>query len=412
MYLTQSILRKTADEQKVHKLVQQYRKSNPGTQRMRDDRVQAYMENKQVLVKKQRQLAQLQRNPRLAQQNPQKYHELRNNLIAAIDANQKNIAGFEKERGLRREGDLTQESVEAQRGRMERMQNVYSAAMMQALPDEYKVEGAVIPPEVLEKAKAAGSAAAKATAKQEFGLFDADLARDMEAYSKYVTGGGRQTRIKLSDPKLNQAMNTVALNVGLDQKDPVTGKTRRADYTRAKGTDFDNAQSWLDRALTIPAFSGPVERAQHKSVADSQRKYQNRFGTAQAARNKMMLQGYADQTKNMKADYAKGRRDKVTGFLKENWLPIAGLGMGAMGLMAMWGNRNRRPMQQRQPVQQNVPLQQPGVDSWAQNRNFGFGATQTAGTQQDTLFNRRQNPKGMMAPFTSMFKKFMGGRNG
>ena len=448
MFLTQSILRKTAaDPQKVAAIVAQFEQNNPGV--MRKDRVKAYGENTQALAVSQQQLKQLNavmlqkkrfenvvnwkyRGDPASQMAQKKWfyekhvkpledhvgmkmQDKAKQLQASAVAQQNNIAGFEKEFGARQDNGLNDAQIETRRRQKEQLQNVYSQAMVANLPDEYKKEGAVIPVAVLNKAKAAGLAASTAAAKQQFGWNSGELARNMQGYSGYMSAGGRNTRLKIADPKLNQAMNTVALNIGIDPNTP-EGQKQRAEWEQGRAAadpnnkeSFSAAQKARDSRIPVVRALGGVkaQQAQGQEV-----RWQNRFATAQAERNKLMNTQYADATKDTVNQYNQGRRDKITGFLKKNWLPIAGLGMGAMGLMAMWRMGNKKPAQQQRPMQQNASPQAPTVPEWAQNNKFGHGSYQTAGTQQDTLLNSRPKPQDMLGQISPMFKKFMRGRNG
>ena len=114
--------------------------------------------------------------------------------------------------------------------------------------------------------------------------------------------------------------------------------------------------------------------------------------------------GYATAAQQAPTKYAAGRRKQIGQFFKKNWLPIAGLGMGALGLMGMWRMGNQRGAAQGRPGQSQQPpaVRQQGVPEWAQNTHFQRGR---AGTQRDTMLA----PKMPTSGFPTMFKSFMGG---
>jgi hypothetical protein len=423
LYLSESILRKTAGEKEVHAVLDRYRKNNPDhAQYMTDYKVEGYVRHEDNLKDIEAEIAELRERQKTEGLGAQYFsgefkkgsigHRLME-LNKARAANKAYIAKFEKERGLRRKHKFTEEALERQRSIMEKAQNASAAAFVATLPKEYQVEGAVIPSEEWKKAEDAAAAAGKKAISEDWGLLDKDKAAEVELHSNYLKGGGDMSRIQIKDPAVNKAYNTIALNYALDnQVDPKTGEKLRVKWE--KGNKFfmnpryeklrNFVGSDFGQGVTAALSYTPLVKGDHSDIHKKKLKWQNRMRTAQTERDKMLKSRYQTKTQDATDQYVAERGKKVRGWLKDNWMPLAGLGMGALGILGMIGMRGRQGGQQQQqaPTQMQTQVRQPQIDEWAQNYHFG---------------NRGQKPIQTSKPagqfnFSNVFNKFMGGGRG
>lgn len=461
MLLRESILRKTAGEEEVNAVLKKYRENNPDhAQYMSDDNVISYVKHKQQVQDLDRQIASLRRAQKgqgLGKIVGGSYEKgsVGDRLMKANRARAANkayIAKFEKERGLRREGKLDEKQLDAHRANMQKMQNIYANELTKNLPKEYFEEGTVMDKQVFDEASTKAREAANKYAESQFGLFDDAKAAQWDAYSKYLSGGGKESGIHYTGPGIDTKMKVLALNAGIDPNFAENDKGRQEAQARRKEWEqgkklkasgqfggvkdrshsnySDKAQyafaeagvggNWLPKALSyLPGGGGKDVRdaidtygsteAALKARDAGKLKWDQRHQLAGQKQKEFAKQQFAKSTADTSTQYAQGRRDKITGYLKENWMPIAGLGMGALALMGMFGMRNRQqqqPMAQMRQAPGVAQAPQQGVDEWAKNYNFRRGP---AGTQQETLFGA-QKPGAFN--FSSIYNKFMGGARG
>jgi hypothetical protein len=240
------------------------------------------------------------------------------------------------------------------------------------------------------EAKQLGAAAAKKTVSGHIAP-DWGAKADIFLRGKGSRGYGRaQDTAKFSEYLKEQRArgNVTASAVADKQKQQL--KETSTNYNVAKKM-FPTRGSWLGDA---------VESKADKKVAAAGKDFENQYST---------------KIKTAPQDVMKQRGaawNKAGGWLKNNWGKVAGLGMGALGLMALWRmgsnmgqQRPMQQMQQRMPQQQMYPMS--ARPEWAQERSRGFGAYGSAGNQQQTRLGMGGMPR---QGFSSIFKNFMGGR--
>lgn len=427
MYLRESILRKSAGEKEVDAILDNYRKNNPEYgQLTRDDQVIGYVKHKGNLQKVESEIAELRERQKTEGLGAQYFNgNFKKGSIGyrlmelnkARAANKAYITKFKKERTLRREADMNDAQLDSMRANMQKFQNVYANELVKHLSKEDLVEGATIDPDTYKKASAEASKVAEAYGKEQFGLDDMDKAERWDAYSKYLSGGGQESSFAYTTPGLDTKMTTFGMNVGMDPAHATTPEEKaNAKKHRAEWQAGNKLVKWGPLSKSYPAQMlntalsyTPLVKADpapyiHKNLT----KWEQRRPNARPKIQTHAKQMYADKTADTTTQYAKGRKDAVTNFLKKNWMPIAGLGMGALGLMGIYGMRNKQGGGQPQSQQAYGAgqLKQPGVDEWAQNYNFRRGH---AGTPQQTVIGAK--PPGQF-DFSSIFKNFMGGNRG
>jgi hypothetical protein len=457
MFLRESILRKSAGEKEVNAVLKKYRDNNPDhAQYMTDDNVISYVKHKQQVQDLDRQIASLRRAQKgqgLGKMVNGSYEKgsVGDRLMKANRARAANkayMAKFEKERGLRRDTKLDEKQLDTYRANMQKMQNIYANELTKNLPKEYFEEGKVMDKQVFDEASAKALETANNYAKSQFGLFDDAKAAQWDAYSKYLSGGGKESGIQYTGPGIDTKMKVLALNAGIDPNFAENDDGRQeaqerralweqgkklqdsgqfggvkdrshsdyadrekyawADLIDTTGWDiyakpFVSDEKW-DKYKKAGGFKGMLKARDEGKI-----KWQQRHNLAGQKQKEFAKQQFAKSTADTSTQYAQGRRDKITGYLKDNWMPIAGLGLGALGLLGMAGMYHRRQQQpamqmQQAPGARQTPQQ--GVDEWAKNYNFRRGP---AGTQQETVLGA-QKPGGFN--FSSIYNKFMGGARG
>jgi hypothetical protein len=442
LHLRESILRKTAGEKEVDAILDAYRKNNPGVQYMSDARVKGYVNHKQRVQDLDKRIASLrkaQKTQGLGEIVDGSYEKgsIGDLLMKANKeraAHKAYVSKFENERGLRRRFEFNRGALEKHRAFMERTQNASAKAFVdtiESIDSKYLEEGAVIPKPVLAKAEEAAAAAGYQVAKSEWGAQGRDEAAATELYSDYLKGGGEISKTQIKDPEISRKLNMIALNRGIDPED-YPGK--RAEWQRGREAAKSGAfgkpkilgsetlgnigERWVYGinelnpfglgGLSIPYIKPSAAEVSARDKGKPE--YQNRMRTAQTERDKYLKNVYQDKTQNAEAKYVAQRGKEIRGWLKDNWMPLAGLGMGALGLIGMVGMRGRQGggQQQAQKTPGAGQVKQPGVDEWAQNYNFRRGP---AGTPQQTIIGA-QPQQGQGFNFSSVFNKFMGGKFG
>ncbi len=435
MHLRESILRKIADETVVDSVLAKYRQNNPEYgQLMRDDQVKGYIAHKNALKESDKTATELTRLYRAQGTGDTSKGSIGYRLMELNKkraANKAIIGKFEKERGLRRESGMGEETLDSMRANMQKVQNVYANELTKHLSKEDLVEGATIDKATYDEARAKASDAAESYGKEQFSWNDMDKAERWDAYSKYLSGGGRTSNFNYTTPGMDTKMKMLAMNKGLTDDPELRAKWEQANKLKASGQFGDvkdrSHSNYSDKAQYAFAEAGVGGNWLPKLMGGKDvRDAVNEYGSTEAAlkardqgkiqfeqrhqtaRNKLQThakQMYADKTADTTGKYAKGRKDAVTGFLKKNWMPIAGLGLGALGVMGIMGMRGRQGGGQPQQAQAVGQQKQPGVDDWAHNRNF----RERGGTPQQTVIGANAPGK---FDISSTFKKFMGGMSG
>jgi len=303
---------------------------------------------------------------------------------------QKGVQQYEAELNRLQNSNLTYKQVDEKSAEKHTAQNAGAKAKVlakQKALSEGKDEG---------QAEAIGDAAAAIAAEQVVSR----NVRGTGDWDAAWNGGGRAE----VDANFGKYMSTAP--AGITTSSQIDPKTRQRllelspEYQKAqKGV---NRVGWADAALNAVTMGNYGNARRIAGAYEGGGPTPGVQGHAQAALNRTIPgkveakaqqadKQYATEIKKAPEMYRNARNSKITGFLKNNWGTLAGLGMGAIGLMAL-GRNNRAAAQTAAPATTRPQT------NWAANKNFGHDSYRQAGNMAQTSLKK---PGGMFNSFMS-----------
>jgi len=395
MLLKVAILRKIAkaDKAKVDKVMDTYRKNNPGTQYMSDPAAKVYMRRRAHLDSYKKKQVELRDAYAAGKVSKEDYWKQVSQLNDVIARQTKSIQSFETERTRRKKHNLTEGQLNQEFQLKSKAQNAGAKAFadtkQRALAEGKSEELAQI--EANEASKAAASGVVRSHIEGS-GKVDAFLSGGSRADQAARAGQYMQSLPKDQIVRSNIDPET---QKRIQQMDPRYKWGQRLKWLGSAGDVAHGVVSPLTFAKKY--WEGAQDVVGFRPLAENY--VANKTQQATKQRLDQADKDYASEIQTAPEKYRKERGQQV-GAMVGKYAPWAlALGAGGLALMAMMRNRQQPAAAAAAPA---ATAQTAQVSDWRSERSRGHGAFQAAGAPQQVNPGRFG---GMLPSFTNFMNR-------